>query len=207
MRKIMALAICAAVVVFAFTVAWAVTSGRTGLHRYGIREGVSRLASGYTHERTFWQSPLKIGQDSILTADSTGVWCPKRYGANTARPGRIGKLWRFSNFHSAQWQWTYRAHITAGYGDAVCTLFVFSGGIPGGVDSGKVGRPRLIAAGARVDTTFVPFLSYTGVANPLPYYSGKIPLNVDSILAAPRGTRAAPDSAQNISVWAVGDTF
>ena len=157
------------------------------MNHYGGTEAQNRAITGFQRMMTVEQKSLgNADPDSVLGADSGGVWC--KIGSVA---GRDGKLWRFNRLHVSQWKWRVRNTTAA---DAACSLYVFSGEIAGHVDSTHIY--------ACADTMIVPMIRNVLTSYQNAIESEWIPLSIDSILVS-----TGSDSIASFEIWAVGDSF
>lgn len=163
-----------------------------GLNRYSTSEGVSRLASGYTHFQADNLTALSAKQAktsiNVANADTSDyIW----YAPGKARHGEI---LRYSKFHVAQWKALFYGNNTAQ--DGPCTLFAFCPGVTAQVDSGKI----YVCS----DTLIYPFnglsIGNSGASGDLSELEF-LSLTVCSMVVAPQESLAAA------TFIAVGDTF
>lgn len=161
------------------------------MSRYSTEEAINRAVIGYPRMETRADDNFNTVSDTAST-DTTGLWWPTRGAFGSG--GRTGTVMRFAAFHVARWRWEYRSTAND---DAVCTLYVFSGGVAGTIDSGQTTTC--------MDTMVVPAPNFSGAVSGVHVLkSDWIPVALDSLLAVPSG---ATDSVGYFAVQVVGDTF
>lgn len=165
---------------------------KNGLNRYSTSEGVSRLASGYTHFQADNLTALSAKQAktniNVANADTSDyIW----YAPGKARHGEII---RYTKFNVAKWKGIFYGNNSAQ--DGPCTLFAFCPGVTAQVDSGKIYMCS--------DTLIYPFnglsIGNSGAAGDLSE-TEFFPVTFDSVVVAPQESLAAA------TFIAVGDTF